>query len=193
MNTTQIRNGFSFVTSIIAYFFLVPGVYLSMLTINTNETVKSTVGNFHVHIFNTSNSILRTVHDLYQQDYRFVACMIFLFSIIVPVIKALLLTFVFFTPNPTLKRNIFEFVKTIAKWSMCDVFIVAILLAYLSTGSHTHVESHQVSVFIFSIDVNVAVKMKAQLEIGFYCFLTYCLLSLIALQLYKHPEIPMQK
>ncbi len=185
---TKARNAVSFACSILSYFFLVPGVYLSMLTIQTDESIMSSVGSLHVNIFNTSNSILKTVNDLYHQDFKFVACMIFIFSVIVPVIKGIMLTYVYLTKNQRLKKKFYEMIQSIAKWSMCDVFIVAIFLAYLSTGARTHEESHQVSVFIFSIDLNVLVKMKAHLEIGFYCFLSYCLLSLAALQLYQHPS-----
>jgi len=181
------RNIFAFLTSIISFFFLIPGVSLSILTIKTRGSVVAPeVGaHFGVRFFDTSNSILNTVHDLFLHDYRFVACMIFLFSVIVPTIKGLLLTFVLLTKQQVIRQKIFQFIKSIGKWSMCDVFIAATFLAYLSSGSKTHGEHHEVVVSGYTLDVNVLVKMTAQLEIGFYCFLAYCLLSLVALQLYE--------
>jgi hypothetical protein len=43
------------------------------------------------------------------------------------------------------------------------------------------------------IDVDVFMHMTAQLEIGFYCFLAYCLLALTSFQLYddgRHDKPP---
>jgi hypothetical protein len=37
----------------------------------------------------------------------------------------------------------------------------------------------------YNVDVHVLAGMQAQLHVGFWCFLTYCLLSLIALQIYE--------
>ncbi len=182
------RNSLSFILSILSYLFLVPGVYLSMLTIRTDEAIKASIGELKFSQYDTSNSILSTVKNLYESDFQFVAVAIFIFSVIVPVIKGALLTYSYFAKNARIKRKLYKWITSIAKWSMCDVFIVAIFLAYLSSGARVHNETHQLSAFIFSIDVHVYVKMKAQLEMGFYCFLSYCLLSLAALQLYCLPE-----
>jgi hypothetical protein len=181
------RNKLAFLTSIISFFFLIPGVYLSILTIKTSGTVAAPEmeAKFGVRFFDTTNSILKTVHDLFTGDYKFVACMIFLFSVIVPAIKGLLLIYVLITKDSTIRKKIFAFIKSIGKWSMCDVFIAATFLAYLSSGSKSHGEHHEVVVSGYQVGVDVMVKMSAHLQIGFYCFLAYCLLSLVALQLYE--------
>jgi hypothetical protein len=111
--------------------------------------------------------------------------MIFLFSVIVPVIKGTLVTYIFFCKNKPRRHNIFEFIKAIGKWSMCDIFIVAIFLAYLSTGASQTQSEKNITVLGHSLKVDVWAGMHADLQIGFWCFLAYCLLSLIALQLYE--------
>lgn len=138
-----------------------------------------------INLFDTSRSILKTVDHLWNHEYRFVAIMIFLFSVIIPVAKGLALSYIILNKNPVIRKNIFHVIKAIGKWSMCDVFITAILLVYFSIGV---VEAHNLShatIMGYTLPLKVLVTMKAHLEIGFWCFLTYCLLSLLALQLYE--------
>lgn len=138
-----------------------------------------------IELFDTSRSILKTVDHLWDHDYRFVAIMIFLFSVIVPATKGLALIYVILHKNRVTREKIFGVIKAIGKWSMCDVFITATLLVYLSIGAGgSHNFSH-VSIMGYTLPLNVIVEMQAQLQTGFWCFLTYCLLSLLALQLYE--------
>jgi hypothetical protein len=76
---------------------------------------------------------------------------------------------------------------------MCDVFVVATFLAYLSTSSSNRHSTREMIFNDTSIDVDVFVHMTAQLEIGFYCFFAYCLLALMSFQLYddgRHGKPP---
>src|ERR1700738_3560735 len=133
------RNQLAFTISLISFFFLFPGIYLSMLTVSTQGSIQAKVPHvekgflgipsvkgtekksMQIKIFDTTRSILNTVHDLWNKHYYFVSSMIFLFSVIVPVIKGLLVTFIFFSKSSELRRKIFVFIKSIGKWSMCDV------------------------------------------------------------------------
>jgi paraquat-inducible protein A len=197
------RNKSAFLISLLAYFFFFPGIYLSMLTISTKGTIEANVQQaqhssqstakadnteqkkMSINIFDTTRSILKTVHDLWDRDYYFVASMIILFSVIVPLFKGALLTMIFFSKNSKLREKVFLFTKSIGKWSMCDVFIVAIMLAYLSTGAAKTENVKNITMMGYPVNVDVLTGMHANLHVGFWCFLTYCLLSLIALQLYE--------
>lgn len=179
------RNGLACALSIVALLCLVPGVLLSMLTINTQGAVNVPMAEFGIQFFDTSNSILRTVVDLANLGYYFVAIAIFVFSIVIPVTKSVL--FAYMVVVPEVQERTQRFLGHIGKWSMSDVFIVSIFLAYLSTGSKAGPETHQTSVLGIPIDINVKLNMTAHLDMGFYCFFAYCLLSLIALQLFKRP------
>ena len=61
--------------------------------------------------------------------------------------------------------GLFNFVKAIGKWSMADVFVVGVFIAYLSTKSNE--------------------AISAELYEGFYYFTGYCLISLAAIQAMK--------
>jgi len=196
------RNKLAFFVSLLSFTFLFPGVYLSMLTISSEGSFNAKIikpnlidrlsikkpekqSHLTLNILDTTRSILKTVEDLWDKGYFFVASMIFLFSVAVPVTKGLLLTYVFFNNDSQKRQRVFRFMKSIGKWSMCDVFIVAIFLSYLSTGAAKTSHLKNMVMMGYSVNVNVQTGMHAQLQIGFWCFLSYCLLSLLALQLYE--------
>ena len=197
------RNKLAFALSLISFLFFFPGIYLSMLTVSTKGSINAEIPHvdkgflgipkvegkdqkhISLNIFDTSRSTLKIVHDLWNRNNMFVASMIFLFSVIVPLIKETLIVFIFFNRNKQTRKKVYVFMEAIGKWSMCDVFIVAILLTYLSTGATQSENMKHVSMMGYQVNVDVLTGMHAQLQIGFWCFLTYCLLSLIALQLYE--------
>ncbi len=178
------RNLAAFILTFFSLFFLVPGVSLSMLRIDSGEAVSTKFINVKTDLYNKSRSILNTVEYLYHHNNRFVAIVIFICSVIIPVVKGLGLGFIFFSRNYHVKKKIFNFIKAIAKWSMNDVFIVAIFLAYLSAGTTIH-ELSTTALMGKPLEIDVLFNMTAHLEMGFWCFLTYCLMSLLALQLYS--------
>ena len=198
----SLRNKLAFTISLLSFLFLFPGIYLSMLTINTTGSVNANVPHvqkgflgipsvqgtenkhFNLKLMDTSRSILNTVSKLWEKEYYFVASMIFTFSVLIPLLKGILLTYIFFHMSSKTRQNVFWFIKSIGKWSMCDVFIVATFLAFLSTGAVKTQNVKSVSMMGYEVNVDVVSSMHADLHTGFWCFLTYCLLSLIALQLY---------
>lgn len=197
------RNKLAFSISILSFLILFPGIYLPMLSISNEGELRAKVprleSNFlgipsiqgtetrhmEIDIFDTTRSTLKMIYDLWEKKYHFVSSMILLFSVIIPILKGGLLTYIFFTKNQKIRNNIFTFIKSIGKWSMCDVFVVAILLVYLSTGGAETQNVSNVTIMGYTVKVHTLVGMQAQLEIGFWFFLSYCLLSLLALQLYK--------
>jgi paraquat-inducible protein A len=199
----SVRNKFAFLFSLIAFLFLFPGIYLSMLTLATNGSLNASVPHMEsdfigipkesgtenkhipIKVFDTTRSILTTIQHLWDSQLYFVSSMIFLFSVIVPLVKSISITYAFFSKSSVRRNKVFNFIKAIGKWSMCDVFVVSILLAYLSTGASQTNNAKDVSFMGHSIHVDVMVGMHAHLQVGFWCFVTYCLVSLLALQLYE--------
>jgi paraquat-inducible protein A len=70
-------------------------------------------------------------------------------------------------------------VAVIGKWSMADVFVVAIFLAVLSTDHAQSVEQHQLSFFGMSLDFEISTQTMSNVGVGFYFFVGYCMISLI--------------
>ncbi len=121
--------------------------------------------------YDKSRSILDTVEELYQANQWLVAFLIALFSIIVPVSKSFLMIIASFLSQKSarLSRVI---IRLISKWSMADVFVVAIIVAFLAANATQQTEE------LFSLN--------AEFGKGFYYFLGYCLLSILSMQLMEY-------
>lgn len=187
------KNRLAIALTLFSFAFLLPGIYLPMLSLKMQGQVKSSFGNVAVNILNKSSSILQTVNELFEQHQTFVACMIFFFSVLVPVCKGLLLLFAFLTKNLNLRYKLFNFVKSIGKWSMADVFVVGVFLAYLSTRNAPSHSSHNAKIMGFSVDIDIFLNLESSLGTGFYFFFSYCMLSLLALQLFSSSPAPDSK
>ena len=106
-----------------------------------------------------SKTIIGTIKHLYSNGNYPIALTILLFSIIIPFIKSLSMILVLIFKEFHLATRIVDTFKHLGKWSMLDVFIVSLLLVYLSAGSSQNSYS--------------------QIENGTYIFLAYVILSII--------------
>ena len=156
------RNIIALVLIIISLICLYPGLVRPILSIKIGTTLPL-VG--ELVIYETIQSILDTVRTLYENNNKLVAFLILFFSVIVPILKAIILLLVLFVKKIKQRSALHRFVAIISKWSMADVFVVGVFLAYLATKSEDSIE--------------------ANLQEGFYYFLAYCLISILASQVMK--------
>ncbi len=154
------RNIIALILIIISLICLYPGLVRPILSIKIGTTLPL-VGELIVH--ETIQSILNTVRTLYENNNKLVAFLILFFSVIVPILKAVILLLVLFIKKIGQRSILHRFVSIISKWSMADVFVVGVFLAYLATKSEDSIE--------------------ANLHEGFYYFLAYCLISILASQI----------
>ncbi|RLA13604.1 MAG: paraquat-inducible protein A [Gammaproteobacteria bacterium] len=119
--------------------------------------------------FSKSRSIVGTVEELFKSGNPLVAFLISLFSIVIPAIKLVLLFYSSLVAKSGAPPWIDNFQKAIGKWSMADVFVIAIMVAYLAA--------------VASKDMEELFTLEAEFSTGFYYFLGYCLLSIFASQL----------
>ena len=153
------RNIIALVLIIISLICLYPGLTSPIMSIKVGATLPI-VGELVLH--DSVQSIISTIETLFESKNTLVAFLILLFSVIVPILKAVILMAVLFIKNMTAKKKWYQFVAAIGKWSMADVFVVGVFLTHLATKSDTGI--------------------NAQLHEGFYYFLAYCLISLLAIQ-----------
>ena len=158
----ELRNIIAFVLIIISLICLFPGLTTPILSIKIGANLPL-VG--ELVVYETIQSILKTVETLHENDNSLVAFLIFSFSVLVPVLKAILLLLVLFVKKIRSRKGIHRFVAIISKWSMADVFVVGVFLGFLATRSEDAIE--------------------ANLHEGFYYFLAYCLISILAAQIMK--------
>jgi hypothetical protein len=128
-------------------------------------------------------SIMATIDELWHDQRILVAFLILLFSVIVPMVKTGLVSVAYFQPGSRIESRLLSFVAKIGKWSMADVFVIAIFLAILSTNHAETTESHEFSVIGFKMGLDVSTQTLSNVGQGFYFFTAYCLLSLLGTHL----------
>ena len=149
--------GFTIVVSIAALLALINGLITPILMIVIHKEVEY-LGD--VVLSFESKGILGSIAKLYANGSLVVAGVILLFSVIIPALKTLSLLFVATFEHSPFAAKVVRFFKHLGKWSMIDVFVVAILLVYLTGGSSE--------------------TSRSEVEIGLYFFLIYVLLSMVA-------------
>jgi len=125
-----------------------------------------------IDVYVQTRSIAGSVRHLYQVGSNTAATLILFFSIIVPLTKSLIVSWAVLQSNAARRERAIFFVETIAKWSMADVFAVAIIIAYLAAQASQSAGGSGASAIVFD----------ATFGAGFYWFAGYCLTSLAVQQ-----------
>jgi hypothetical protein len=132
-------------------------------------------------IFYQSKSIIDFVWLMVQTgkaEMVFVGALIGLFSVIFPAVK-LGASAAYVYDFRGLRRNkvLRFFALKSGKWSMADVMVVAIFMAYI--GFSRLIDSQIGQIGRDSQNVNVLATDGTSLQIGFFMFLAFCLVSLV--------------
>jgi hypothetical protein len=126
-----------------------------------------------VDVYSQTRSIVGAVRNLYEVGSPLPATLILLFSVVVPVTKSALVTAAVFTRSAVARRRTLNVVEAIAKWSMADVFVVAVLIAYLAAAATQSAAAGSAPPLV---------AFAAEFGPGFYWFTAYCLFSLASQQ-----------
>ncbi len=152
------RNKLALGLTAISLACLYPGLTQPVLTISASIEI---LGNSR-EIFRETQSITQSVRSLFESGNNVVASLILLFSILIPIVKALLVALILFQRHGAGRTRLYEFVRSISKWSMADVFVVGVFIAFLAARA---------------LDA-----LDASAGQGLYYFAAYCLLSNLAFQ-----------
>lgn len=175
----MIKKHIGFLLNVIAIGLFVPGILLPMFSLNMAMTADVSGAQLTNTLIDKNLSLLQTIQELWQDDRFLVAALIFAFSISIPVIKFILFTVAYTKKNAKLEATIYHIISSIGKWSMADVFVVAIFLAVLSTNHAETATQQQLHLFGFKLDLIVSSETLSALGPGFYYFTSYCLLSIL--------------
>ena len=107
------------------------------------------------NLFSEKRSVLGMLKKLWQDGNYWPWLLIFLFGIIVPVVKSVIIFYLILEKNPDIRWQ--RFVSAISKWAMADVFTISIFVAFLGA--------------------NAMESTRAILQPGFYYFSGYVILS----------------
>jgi len=124
-----------------------------------------------VEVYRQSRSILGSVAHLFSVGSWVPAVLILLFSVVVPLAKAALFIAALFSSDAARRLCLLSFVESVGKWSMADVFVVGIFVAFLAAAA-SPAPGTQANLVAF----------EAELGAGFYYFALYCCFSLASSQ-----------
>lgn len=113
-----------------------------------------------------SKSIISALEKIYSQQQYMIAVIILLFTVITPIIKTIVMLTICLRKKLHLSSKRIKFLSLIGKWSMLDVFVVAIIVTYFSMKSTGQTD--------------------ANLQIGVYYFSLYVILSMICTLILTH-------
>ena len=156
----SIRNWIALAFIVASFICLYPGLVNNMMTLKVGAQLPL-LGN--IELYEATQSILETIENLFKEKNYLVAWLILLFSVVVPLLKTLMLLAVILFPKFNGRSKMMKLVSAIGKWSMADVFVVSIFMAYLATASNEAV--------------------SATLHSGYYYFTAYCILSIFGTQI----------
>jgi len=107
-------------------------------------------------------SVLTSISSLIESHNYIVAILLGTFSVLTPLLKLGVAIAVIQEKLPAWHERGVAFIKAVGKWSMADVFVVAVFVAYFAAGGDEFSE--------------------ARIGLGLYFFAAYCLLSQYATQ-----------
>ena len=169
--------------NIIAIALFVPGILLPMFTLNMDMSASIGTSAITANVINKELSLIQTIDELWQEQRTIVAILIFIFSICIPISKTALVTIAYLKPRSKIEKLITRFVNMIGKWSMADVFVVAVFLAVLSTNQSETVSGQTFALFGLQINLIIASETVSALGVGYYYFVGYCLIAILGSQL----------
>jgi hypothetical protein len=119
-----------------------------------------------LQVYTSTRSIWGTAESLASHGNLGVALLIVFFSLVIPTFKLLLQAAALFITTDELRSPLRWLNAALSKWSMSDVFVMGLLVAYLAGGA--------------ADQTGDILTMHASLGVGFYYFLAYCLFSVAA-------------
>lgn len=137
------RRGWLIVAMLVCAF----GLYLAGLFRPFTEVTK-------LWIFEDEVSVIGGMVSLWEAGEFFLFAILFIFTVTFPAVKILALLAIWLVPGLTRDsaQSMFRFVSHMGKWSMLDVFVVAILVLLLRSGSLAQIAIRD-GVFLFTASV----------------------------------------
>lgn len=176
------------ILTIISFILLIPGITLDIFEVTLQTSVDAKLAQLSLKVLDQKRSIMGTVTNLFEKKRFFVGIMIFVFSVIIPFAKGIMVLFANTKAGAPKRKKLLGIVEKIGKWSMADVFVVAVFLAFLATTSSGVDFSKNVALMGMQIPVKINSLLTSNLGPGFYCFVGYCFSSLVAMYFFDKDE-----
>lgn len=172
---------------IISIIFLILGVSLPMIDIDARlnqfrmALLGQEIGFNEQFLYYQSKSILDVTKTLIQGrgiDLKIVGILVLMFSVVIPFIKLVLSGLFMYTDKIKNSKIASSIIFHLGKWSMADVFVVAMFMAYIGfygiiTSQLTEIKGNETGYAVETLNYS-------QLSPGALFFTTYCILSIVS-------------
>lgn len=182
------RTGIGFACVFVALVtMLAIGVSLPMIDLEAKISEMSFILVGHKVVFENqilyfqSKSILNVFMLMITHDdlkMKFVGLLLVLFSIVFPTLKMLSSVIYVSSARARSWRLINWFTFKIAKWSMADVVVIAIMMAYIGFNGIVENQFGKMKSLV-PADVTFIATNGTSLQIGYYVFIVYVILALL--------------
>jgi hypothetical protein len=130
-----------------------------------------------LEVYRKTRSIVGAVEELARTGNPLVAVLIATFSLVIPLFKLALQLVTLAARSDPVRHSLGRVTAAVGKWSMADVFVIALIVAYLAGSA--------------SGQMGDLLTMDARLEEGFWFFLAYCLFSVASTGLTRSNKVAM--
>lgn len=165
---------------------LVLGVSMPMIDLDARlnsfqmDLLGNKIGFDEQSLYYQSKSIIDVTTTLIKEgaaDLKIVGYMILMFSVVFPFIKLLLSALFLFSAKVSKSKLAKGIIFHLGKWSMADVFVVALFMAYI--GFHGLITSQLGSIARNETGFAIETLNYSRLAPGALFFTSYCILSII--------------
>lgn len=115
---------------LICFYLLYQGITLPLMTFK------------QFSFFGNTFSLVSAIEDLKEKNQIVLYCLILFFSILLPFIKLLLLCVIWNSPKGQWRLTVLHWMILVGRWSMLDVMMVAVLVAWIKIDMIASVETH---------------------------------------------------
>ena len=174
------------VLTLICSLLLLTGLLLPMIEIDARiSTMSFTLLGEPVKfedqvLYFKSKSVLEVVQLMMTQsrvDVLFVGLLVLAFSVLFPLSKLLASVLYIYSARSKSNKFVRFMIFKTGKWSMADVMVIAIFMAYIGFSGIITEQLNQIETI--TQDLDILTTNKSSLMTGFYCFTAFAILSLL--------------
>lgn len=115
-------------------------------------------------VFQSTFSVLTGIENLFHERHFILGVVIILFSVVFPIFKLIVLSMIWFLRLPQAKKETFiHWLSLLGKWSMLDVFVVAITIV-ITQVSHLADAQPRAGIYLFCASIFLTMIVTELIE-----------------------------
>ena len=137
---------------VLSFLFLLFGLFLPVITLK------------ELILWKTTFSVLTGIENLFHEKHYILGSIILFFSIFFPITKLAVLFFVWSYRLSEKTRNmVIEWLGILGKWSMLDVFVVAMMIVITKISKFAHAEA-RIGIYFFGASIMLTMILTEKIN-----------------------------